>query len=138
MQNGVRRGSLAVDLKKYIVIGLMSRPSLPLHGIFLGHFAETPLRCVSTYQSGNPQGLKEVIGVGFTSMVLLKASPSSSVSLRDVFREVFRVHPESLVGKGLARHVHMGEGSHTQMASLRIPNHGRSVSSFPRILLQLT
>jgi hypothetical protein len=25
-------------LKKYIVIGLVSRPSLPLDGIFLGHF----------------------------------------------------------------------------------------------------
>jgi hypothetical protein len=60
-----------------------------LYGIFLGHFAEKPLKCISTIQDDNTQSLKEAIGVGFTSMVLLKASPSSSVNLKHGFGEAF-------------------------------------------------
>jgi hypothetical protein len=100
--------------------------------------AEKPLKCISTYQNNNPQALKEVIGAAFTGMVVLMASPSSSVNLRDIPSEAFWVHPEKSCVKGLARYIHMGEGSHTQMASLQIPNHGRNVSSFLRILLLLT
>jgi hypothetical protein len=121
-------------LKKYTVIGLLSRSSLPLHGIFLGHFAEKTLKCISTHQNDNPQTLKEVIGAAFTSMVVLKASPSPSVNLRDVPSEAFWAHPEKSCVKGLARHIHMGEGSHSQMASLQIPNHGRNVSSISKDL----